>query len=113
MHAKRFPPCGGSTLDRYTIRLYAKAYRDIDEIYAYIAENLQEPDIAESMVARLEDAISSLECFPKRGAIRKIGSYANQDYRQLFVKNFTIVYRILEEKGEVHIVTVRYTPSSF
>ncbi len=100
-------------MDRYTARLYAKAYRDIEEIYAYIAENLLEPDIAESMVARLEDAISSLESFPERGAIRKIGSHANRDYRQLFVKNFTIVYRILEEQGEAHIVTVRYTPSSF
>ena len=100
-------------MDRYNVRLYAKAYRDIEEIYTYIAENLLELDIAEGMAARLEAAISSLERFPGRGAVRKIGSHADKGYRQLFVKNFTIVYRILEEKGEVHIVTVRYTPSSF
>ena len=100
-------------MDKYTVKLYSRAYRDIEEIYGYIAENLLEPDIAENMVARLEDAILSLESFPERGAIRKIGSYANQGYRQLFVKNFTIVYRISEEKGEVYIITVRYTPSSF
>ena len=48
---------------------------------------------------------------PYRGATRKIGRYANAGYRQLFVENYTIVYRIDEDKKLVIIVTVRYTPS--
>ena len=65
------------------------------------------------MVDELENAIFSLEHLPERGAIRRVGAYANGDYRQLFVKNYVIIYRVLKQKKEVHIVTVRYTPSNF
>ncbi len=100
-------------MDKYIVKLYARAYRDLDGIYTYIAENLSAPDTALNMVGELEAAIFSLEQFPERGAIRSVGVYANGDYRQLFVKNYVIIYRVLKQKKEVHIVTVRYTPGSF
>lgn len=65
------------------------------------------------MIEELEKAIFSLEQLPERGAIRRYGNYANGDYRQLFVKNYVIIYRILREVKEVHIVTVCYTPRNF
>ncbi|MCI9236841.1 type II toxin-antitoxin system RelE/ParE family toxin [Lachnospiraceae bacterium 50-23] len=100
-------------MDKYTIKLYTQAYQDLDSIYTYIAENLLEPDTALNMVDELEKAIFSLEQLPKRGAPRRVGAYTNRDYRQLFIKNYVIIYRVLKEKKEVHIVTIRYTPSSF
>lgn len=57
--------------------------------------------------------IFSLEQLPERGAVRRIGAYISGNYHQLFVKNYCIIYRVLKEKKEVHIVTVRYTPSNF
>lgn len=100
-------------MDKYSVKLYARAYRDLDGIYSYIANNLLEPTIASNMIDTLEEAIYSLEQFPERGAIRRIGAYANRDYRQLFVKHYVIIYRVLKDKKEVHIVTVRYAPSNF
>ena len=100
-------------MDKYSVKLYARAYRDLDEIYAYIANTLSEPGTALNMVDALEEAIFSLEQMPERGAIRRIGIYANAGYRQLFVKNYVIIYRVLKEKKEVHIVTIRYAPSNF
>ena len=100
-------------MDKYAVKLYARAYRDLDEIYAYIAGNLSSPDTALNMVDALEEAIFSLEEMPERGSIRRIGIYADTGYRQLFVKNYVIIYRVLKDKKEVHIVTVRYAPSSF
>lgn len=100
-------------MDKYAVKLYARAYRDLDEIYSYIAENLSSPDTALHLVEALEEAIFSLEQLPERGAIRRIGVYAEAGYRQLFVKNYVIIYRVLKEEKEVHIVTVRYAPSNF
>lgn len=100
-------------MNKYVVKLYARAYRDLDGIYSYIAENLLEPNTALHMADELENAIFSLEQLPERGAMRRVGVYANGDYRQLFVKNYVIVYRVLKQKKEVHIVTVRYTPSNF
>lgn len=100
-------------MDKYTVKLYPRAYRDLDGIYAYIAESLHEPGTALKMIDALEQAIISLSQMPERYAVRRIGAYANQGYRQLFVKNYVIVYTVNKTEREVHIVTVRYSPSNF
>lgn len=100
-------------MDKYVVKLHARAYRDLDNIYAYIAKHLLEPDIASNIVNQLENAIFSLEQLPECGAIRRIGAYANGNYRQLFVKNYVIIYCVLKDKKEVHIATIRYVPSNF
>ena len=100
-------------MDKYVVKLYTRAYQDLDDIYTYIAETLLEPGAALNMVDKLEEAIFSLEQLPERGAIRRVGAYKDGNYRQLFVKNYCIIYRLIKKKKEVHIVTVRYTPSDF
>ena len=82
---------------KYTIKLMQRASRDLDDIYNHIADDFKAIGTAEKMA----------------GSIRKTGAFANRGYRQLFVKNFTIVYRIDEAGKMVIIVTVRYTPGSF
>jgi len=99
--------------NKYTVKLLPRAYRDLDGIYAYIAETLIDPSIAAKLVDSLEEAIFSLESMPQRGALRKTGAYANKGYRQLFVGNFTVLFRIEEPKKRVLIVTVRYSKSQF
>ena len=100
-------------MDNYSVKLYARAIRDLEEIFKYIANNISEPLAAEKMIDALENAIVNLEYFPERGAIRQNGIYANKNYRQLFVKNYVIIYKVLKEQKDVHIVTVRYAPSNF
>lgn len=78
-------------MDKYTVKLYARANRDLDGIYTYIAETLLEPGTALNMVDELENTIFSLEQLPERGAIRRVGAYATGHYHQLFVKNYVIV----------------------
>ena len=99
--------------NKYAVKLLPRAYRDLDGMYAYIAETLIEPGIAAKLVDSLEEAIYSLEFMPKRGALRKTGAYANKGYCQLFVGNFTVLYRIEEVKKRVLIVTIRYSKSQF
>ena len=98
---------------KYTIKMLQRASDDLDTIYNHIADDLKEIGSAEKMADSLEDAILSLDEKPYRGSIRRTGAFANRGYRQVFVKNFTVVYRIDEAKKMVVIVTVRYTPSSF
>jgi addiction module toxin, relE/stbE family len=100
-------------LNKYSVKIYSRAYQDLELIYKYIAEELLEPSTAMEIVEGLEKSIFSLEEQPERGTIRRIGAYANQGYRQIFYKNYTIIYRVVKMKNEVHIITVRYTPSNF
>ncbi|MGB4658657.1 MAG: type II toxin-antitoxin system RelE/ParE family toxin [Mobilitalea sp.] len=100
-------------MDKYNVKMMPKAERDIDEIYEYLAKKKEIPEIALNLVDIMENAILSLGCMPYRGSERKVGTYTNKDYRQIFVKNFTIIYRIDEKRHIVIIVTISYTPREF
>ena len=100
-------------MDKYTVKISPQAYDDLDQIFEYIAFELQAPETALSLIDLIEEEVLSLDEMPKRGAERKVGIYANRGYRQLFIKNFTVVYRIQENTKTVIVITVRYTPSEF
>jgi plasmid stabilization system protein ParE len=90
-----------------------RAFRDLDGIYAYIAKTLQEPGVALSLVNDLETAILSLDAMPHRCPERRVGAYANRGYRQLFVKNYTVLFRVNEKLKQVVTITIRYSSSAF
>ena len=48
-------------MDDYSVKLYARAYRDLDDIYTHIAKSLMEPSTAVRLIDELETAIFSLE----------------------------------------------------
>lgn len=98
-------------MNKYDVKLLSAAYRNLDEIYEYIATELNAKESAIGLIDQLEEDVLSLEIMPQRGARRRVGAYANKGYRQLFVKNSTIVYRIDETKKQVIVVTVRYSKS--
>lgn len=106
MRGTRFLLYAGNILDKYLVKIYARAYRDLDSIYAYIAESLSEPDIALRTINELESAFYRLEDFPERGSICRKAAYTGRGFRQLFVKNYCILYQVLDEKREIHILGV-------
>lgn len=100
-------------LDKYQVSLLAAAYQNLDEIYEYLADELSVDQAALDLIEKLEEAVLSLEVMPFRGARRRVGAFAGKGYRQLFVNGFTIIYRIVEIKKQVVIVTIRYSKSQF
>ena len=65
------------------------------------------------MIDLLEKAIYSLQEFPERGTLRKSGAFADGNHRQLFVKNYVILYAVFKDKREVYVKTIRYSKSQF
>lgn len=100
-------------MDKYNVSLTSRALRDLDDIYIYIAQTLLVPETALALVDKIEKEILSLEEMPYRFPERKTGAYVNKGYRQLFVGNYTIIYRVDEKHRRVIIVTIRYSPSQF
>ena len=74
-------------MNRYKVSISPQAYRELDYIFAYIKNEFKSIDTAASIFLSLEEAI--------------------------FVKNYTIIYRIDEEIKKVLIVTIRYAHSEF
>ena len=100
-------------VDVYSVKMLDRAHRDLDGIYDYIANTLIEPGIAFKIVDGIESSILSLDTMPHRCPERKIGAYANKGYRQLFIGNYTALFRIDEVRRFVIVVTVRYSSSEF
>lgn len=102
-----------SILDKYEILLLTKAVRDLDGIYSHISEALLEPGVAATLIDILEKSILSLEELPYRCTERQNGAYAGKGYRQMLVKNYTVIYRINETEKKVFIASIRYSGSNF
>ena len=78
MRVKRFLPCGENILDKYTVKIYAGAYRGLDNIC--IAEKSLRPW---AWLTNWKNVTFSLEQLAGRGVVRHIGAYAGSGYRQL------------------------------
>lgn len=95
-------------MDKYEVMLYPRAYRDIDEIYAYIALEKLAPENAQGQTDRIWDAIESLETFPQSHQDRMVGRYAGKGYKQLLIDNYIAIFKIDEATKTVYVVTVQY-----
>ncbi len=93
---------------RYDIFYAAKARDDLEEIYEYIAFNLQEPLTAEKLYETIIVAVHTLEYFPIRNALYENEPWRSRGLRKLLVKNFLVLYTLNEENNEVNIIRIMY-----
>ncbi|MBQ4606034.1 MAG: type II toxin-antitoxin system RelE/ParE family toxin [Clostridia bacterium] len=97
-----------SILDKYSIVFWKKARRDLDDIYAYIATECMEPEIARSVIGKIQETIQSLETMPNRYREIRQGKYAKMGYRKVSVKKFIIFYKVSLQHKKVSIVTIQH-----
>ena len=95
-------------MDKYEVMLYPKAFRDIDDIYAYIALDKLSPENARGQTDMIWTALKKLEIFPEAHQDRVMGRYAGKGYKQLVIDNYIAIYKIDENKKRVYVVTIQY-----
>lgn len=95
-------------MDKYEVRLSPRAYRDIDDIYAYIAIDKLSPQNAKGQTDRIKEKLKTLMTFPYSHQERMEGRYAGKGYRQLLIDNYIAIYRVDETLKRVYIITVQY-----
>ena len=92
----------------YDVFYTAKARDDLEEIYEYIAFNLQEPVTAGKMYQNIIAAVHTLKTFPLRNALYENEPWRSRGLRKLPVKNFLVFYIVNEEKNAVRIIRIMY-----
>lgn len=95
-------------MDLYKVMLYPRAFRDIDDIYAYIALEKLSPENAKGQTDRIWKALRMLETFPASHQDRLEGRYAERGYKQLLIDHYIAIFKIDEKKKTVFVVTVQY-----
>jgi len=96
-------------MEVYQIDITDTAKQDIKEINNYIADELQEPVTAANTIDAILNAIDTLEQIPERIALAKDKRLAAQGIRPLYVKNYTIFFRIKKSPNLVDIVRIIYS----
>lgn len=95
-------------MDKYNVKLNPRAFRDLDDIFAYIALEKLSPENAKGQTDRIKKKLKTLETFPQAHQERMEGRYAGKGYRQLIIDNYIAIYRIAEETRTVHVITIQY-----
>ena len=101
-------------MEKYWTEISDIAKLDIRDIAAYIENEFKEPVIAENTANSILDAIFTLEEMPDRIGLVKDERLANKGIRPLYVKNYTVFFRIDESrivmsKKVVDVVRVLYS----
>jgi toxin ParE1/3/4 len=95
-------------MDKYKVQLYPRAFRDIEDIYSYIALEKLALENAKGQTDRIWAAIKSLDTFPASHQDRLEGRYAGKGYKQLIIDNYLAIFKVDEDKKIVYVVTVQY-----
>ena len=93
---------------KYKVKLNPRAFRDLDDIFAYIALEKLAPENAKGQTDRIKERLKYLDTFPQSHQERTEGRYAGKGYRQLLIDNYVAIYRIDEMHKIVNVVTIQY-----
>jgi plasmid stabilization system protein ParE len=96
-------------MQQYSVQITDKALEDMEEIYIYIAEQLQAPENAMGQYNRIAEAIQKLTVFPERVRIMESEPEHTIGLRQLSIDNFSVFYVI--EDDMVIVTRVLYSAS--
>jgi len=89
---------------RFEVLLTEDAYRDLEDIYTYVAEH-DSPGKADALLIRVEEVIETLTSHPNRGAFpRELSALGIHDYRQLFYKPYRIIYRVIDKRVYIYLI---------
>ena len=96
-------------MKRYTVQITDRALRDMEEIYTYIAEQLQSPENAMKQYNRIAKGIEGLDIFPERVHVMESEPEHSMRLRQFPIDNFSAFYII--EGDSVSVTRVLYSAS--
>lgn len=95
-------------MDKYKVKVTPRAYRDLDEIFNYIALEKLAPENAQGQTDRIWEALKTLDTMPQSRQDRQTGRYAGKGYKQLLIDNYVAIFRIDEEQKFVVVLTIQY-----
>lgn len=90
------------------MKISPRAIRELDSIYAYIANDKLAPENARGQVERIKNAILKLDKLSQSHQERSEGGYAGKGYRQLLIDHYIAIFRIDEASKTVYVITIQY-----
>jgi len=92
----------------FSLRFTPAASKDLDKIFAYIANYLFVPNAAHSLMEKIEKSILRLCDHPLSGSLCEDVTLRAKDYRKLVVDNYIVFHLVDEMNQQVVIARVFY-----
>ena len=88
----------------HSVRMTSGAWRDLEEIYQWIAENDSQEN-ADYVLDRLTETADSIATLPSRGSRPKeLPPRMGSEYRQVFFKPYRVIYQVLPNEVVTHLI---------
>lgn len=95
-------------INQYKVIITPTAFREMNRIYEYIAEDLYAEKAAKMLMKQVEVAIQKLKYAPEiHIKIEKFDDLKRR-YRKIIIKNYEILYTIDKEKKVVYVSHMYY-----
>jgi plasmid stabilization system protein ParE len=92
--------------DRYRVIIPRRVLDELDAIFDHIRQS--SPQGAANMIRCLLAAIDSLDAFPHRFAVPRVGPALDKSVRSMPVRPYLVRYRIHEAARTVYVIRVRH-----
>ena len=96
---------------KYVLNIYPLAQKDLDKIVHYIANDLANPDAAQSLIDDFYSAFERILIFPSSCPFTNDEFVKDSTLRKLIVKKYIAFYRVVN--NEVQVVRVLYGMSNY
>lgn len=97
-------------MKKYKIEITPLAYQELEDIYNYIANNLQALQTALEQYSRISKAIFDLDTFPERYTLVDFEPEHSMGIHRMSVDNYSVFYIIIKDR--VKVINVLYSASN-
>ncbi len=97
----------------YKIIQSASFERDVENVVLYIAESLQDPQAARTLLDTLEKTFLRLMDFPESGTLHGDPYISPKGYRWIFIESYLLFYQIDEETETIRLVRFLYEKTDY
>lgn len=94
--------------NKYRVKIVLKAEEDLDDIFYYIALELNNKSAAEKMIYLFSNKILRLQEFPFSCSLVEDDLLKDKGYRKLIIDNYIVFYIVNEEDQLVIVMRVLY-----
>ena len=97
--------------NKFELKIFPKAQRDIESIYLYISKVLFNEKAASDFFNELEDSLKTVCDFPESCPLISNELVDDSTIRKLLVKKYIVFYRLKD--NEIQVIRVLYRMSNY
>ena len=98
-------------VDKYIVKIYPSAVKDIDSICDYLSNELSNPKAANNFIEELQESFQTLIVFPKMYPLIDNIFVDDQSIRKMPVKKYLVFYRLVNK--EIQVIRVIHGRSDY